>query len=125
MKSGPSEPLLQRMEQTIVVRTIRNGVVMIIPVLIIGAFALVLQSLPLHAYQRFLAETAVGGFIKSLLGMANKATFGTLSLYMAYSISRSYMKQKADADAVMAGAVVSRRPPSASMWFFVVRPWPG
>ncbi len=115
MKSGPSEPLLQRMEQTIVVRTIRNGAVMIIPVLIIGAFALVLQSLPLHAYQRFLAETAVGGFIKSLLEMANRATFGTLSLYMTYSISRSYMKQKADADAVMAGAVVS-----SLLSFFVV-----
>ena len=98
--------LLHRWEQTMSVRTIRSGLVNMIPVLIIGAFALILQTFPVEEYQRFIA-TLAGGFVLELLELVYSATFGVLSLYMTIFISRSYMKQKADPDAPMGGALAA------------------
>ncbi|MBR4703200.1 MAG: PTS sugar transporter subunit IIC, partial [Oscillospiraceae bacterium] len=98
--------LLHRWEQTMSVRTIRSGLVNMIPVLIIGAFALILQTFPVEAYQRFIA-TLAGGFVLDLLELVYSATFGVLSLYMTIFISRSYMKQKADPDAPVGGALAA------------------
>lgn len=78
----------------------------IIPVLIIGAFALVLQTLPIEGYQNFI-KGALGGFFLTLFELVYKATFGVLSLYVTYGISRFYMKLKVDADSVRGGAVIA------------------
>ncbi len=98
--------LLHRWEQTMSVRTIRSGLVNMIPVLIIGAFALILQTFPVEAYQDLIA-TLAGGFFLDLLKLIYSATFGVLSLYMTIFISRSYMKQKADPDAPPGGALAA------------------
>lgn len=45
---------LERAENATMVVAIRNGLIMSIPVLMIGAFALILQNLPIDAYQTFL-----------------------------------------------------------------------
>ncbi len=97
-----TEPV-RRMEQSVVVRAIRNGLVNMIPVLIIGAFALILIYFPVDAYQKALATT-VGSYFKKFFEFVNSATFGVLSLHMTYSISRSYMQLKADPDVVYGGA---------------------
>ncbi|MDO4845359.1 MAG: EAL domain-containing protein, partial [Oscillospiraceae bacterium] len=96
--------LFRKAEQSTAVRAVRGGLVNMIPVLIIGAFALILKTLPIDGYQRFLATDA-GGWLLSLFDLVYSATFGVLSLYMTYSISRSYMKIKADPDVVNGGAV--------------------
>ena len=85
------------------VRAIRHGLVNIIPVLLIGAFALILREFPVDAYKEFI-KTFAGGFLLELLNLIYGATFGVLSLYMTFSISRSYMKIKADSDSVKGGA---------------------
>ena len=97
---------IRKTEQTTVVRAIRSGLVNMIPVLIIGAFALIIKSFPIKAYETFIKEFA-GGFIYGLFNFIFSATFGILSVYMTFSISRSYMKIKADPDAVTAGAVIT------------------
>ena len=99
-------PLIRRVEQTTIVRAVRGGLVNIIPVLIIGAFALILQYFPVEAYKTFI-NTFADGFFQKLFEMVNKATFGVLSVYMTVSISRAYMKIKADPDAVSGGAVTA------------------
>lgn len=96
--------LLSKVEQLIVVRTIRSGLINLIPVLIIGAFALILKTFPVPAYQRLINEIA-GGFFLELLDLVYSATFGVLSVYMTISVSRSYMRLKADQDVPEAGAV--------------------
>ncbi|MBQ9413118.1 MAG: PTS sugar transporter subunit IIC/EAL domain-containing protein [Oscillospiraceae bacterium] len=97
---------IRRMEELTAVRAVRSGLVNMIPVLIIGAFALILKTFPVAAYQSLISTLADGFFLK-LFDLVYSATFGVLSLYMTYSISRSYMKLKNDTGAVNRGAAMA------------------
>ena len=97
---------IHAVEQSIIVRSIRNGLVNMIPVLTIGAFALIIKSLPIEGYQNFIS-TFANGLIFRLFDLIFSATFGVLSVYMTYTISRAYMKIKADETAFTGGAVIS------------------
>ena len=57
--------LARKLEDLTLVRVVRSGLVSMIPILTIGAFALILQTFPVTGYQRFLT-TAVGGFLLDL-----------------------------------------------------------
>ena len=97
---------ISKIENFTIVRSIRNGLIHIIPVLIIGAFALILQTFPVEAYTNAI-NTFLGGFFLNLFNVINKATFGVLSVYMTYSISREYTRLKSDSHTSISGAVVS------------------
>ncbi|MBO4384944.1 MAG: PTS sugar transporter subunit IIC/EAL domain-containing protein [Clostridia bacterium] len=101
-KSG----VFSRLEQTTVVRAVRGGLTNIIPVLTVGAFALILKSFPVDAYQKAIAGFA-GGFLPELFNIVFQATFGALSVYMTFSISWAFIKLKADDDTVKGGALVA------------------
>ena len=102
-KGNDKYSLIRKIEQAAPIRAIRNGLVSIIPVLIIGAFALILQTFPVTWYQNLVKDS----FFFKFLEVINKATFGVLSVYMTFSISRAYMKLKADHDAVSGGAIIA------------------
>ena len=53
---------VRRIEQATIVRGIREGLVNLIPVLTIGAFALIVNTLPIQPYQDFIQNFA-NGFI--------------------------------------------------------------
>ena len=106
MKKVDLMKFADKVQQFKLVRAIRDGLVNIIPVLIIGAFALVLKTFPIQAYQDFIASF-LNGFLFNLFNLINTATFGVLSLYMTFAISRAYMKIKADADIVHGGAIIA------------------
>lgn len=95
-----------RIENAVPVRAVRSGLINMIPVLIIGAFALILKTFPVDGYQTAISKLA-GGFFLDLFDLIYSATFGVLSVYMTFSISRSYMKLKADPEAVSAGAIIA------------------
>ena len=97
---------VHKIEDLTIVRAIRDGMIHIIPVLIIGAFPLIFLYFPVTEYQNFIAEF-LGGFFKNFFEMVNSATFGVLSVYMTYSISRAYMKIKSDSNVVNGGAILS------------------
>ena len=97
---------LRKIEQATVVRSVRSGLVSMIPVLIIGAFALIFKTFPVTQYQTFI-ETFLNGFLLKLFDIVYAATFGVLSVYMTFSISRAYMKIKSDQNAVSGGAVIA------------------
>ena len=87
-----------------IIRSIRNGLVNMIPILIIGAFSLVLMYFPITAYQNFIKSFA-NGFIYTLFDFIYSATFGVLSVYMTFSISRSYMKIQKEKNVAHGGAI--------------------
>jgi len=97
---------INRIERLTMVRVVRDSLVHIIPVLIIGAFALIVQTFPVGAYQNAISRLA-GGAILTLAELIYSATFGVLSVYMAYSVSRSYMRLKADPEANAGGAIIA------------------
>ncbi len=98
---------IRKTEQNTVVRSIRSGLVNMIPVLIIGAFALIIKTFPVEAYQNFIQKDFLGGFVYKLFDLVYSATFGVLSVYMTFSISRSFMKLKSDSNTMLGGAVVA------------------
>ena len=105
---------IRKIEDLTIVRSIRNGLIHIIPVLIIGAFSLILKTFPLTAYQTFIADFA-DGFLLKLFEFVYQATFGVLSVYMTFSISRSYMHLKQTSTVVSGGAILT-----SLMSFFIL-----
>ena len=98
--------LTSKIQQFSLVKTIRTGLVNMIPILTIGAFALVFKEFPVKAYKEFIASFA-NGFLFSLFNFVYSATFGVLSVYMTYTISRAYMKSKYDTDVPIVGANIT------------------
>ena len=103
----PQSSALNETKNGVVVRSIRNGLVTAIPVVMIGSFALVLKFLPVPAYQNFLA-TFGSGILPALFTSVNNATFGMLSVYMTVFISMSRAQLRSGTDEYPCGfAVVS------------------
>lgn len=96
------EKLMEKAEQITIIRAIRGGLLNITPILIIGAFALILKTFPVVPYQSFIT-TFADGLIVSFLDFIYSATFGVLSLYMTISISRSYARIKAESKRNVSG----------------------
>lgn len=86
-------------------QAIRESLIMIVPVIMVGAFALVLRSFPVNVYQEFIKNFA-GGIVDSFLGCLYQATFGILSLYMAVSLSMSYINKVENMQGNYFGAIV-------------------
>lgn len=68
---------------------IRRGLTAATPIIIIGAFALMLISLPIPSYQKFL-ESAFNGGLLTFLKLIYSSTFDMLSAYMVIVISYKY-----------------------------------
>ncbi len=71
------------------VSAIRRGLVSIIPVLLVGAFSLMIRYIPIDAYRHFL-ETFASGIIDRFLEAIYNVTFGLLSVYMCVSVGHHY-----------------------------------
>lgn len=82
-----------KIEETDAIKSIRNGLVMVIPILMIGSFSLLFKTLPIAHYQFFLKHFCSGALI-DLFSTIYNATFGMLSLYMVISISTSLSRIK-------------------------------
>ena len=83
--------IANKMENSRSISSIRTGLVMIIPVLMIGAFSLVLMSMPIDAYQNFI-KSAFSGAFREMLKFAYDTTYGMVSIYMTFTISYYYIK---------------------------------
>ncbi len=70
---------------------VREGLTGIMPVIITGAAALTIEYFPIEVYQNFIAGLFGGKFIEFLEIIYN-ATFGLMSVYLAVSISVSYIR---------------------------------
>jgi lactose/cellobiose-specific phosphotransferase system IIC component len=72
--------------------SIRKGLTYMIPLLLIGSFALMILSLPVPAYQDFM-KSAFGESWGSILLFIRDGTFNILSLLMVICISYSYINE--------------------------------
>lgn len=70
-------------------KAIKNGLVMVLPVLLVGSFAVLLAYFPIDAWQKFIS-TFAGGTIQCLLFMLQLTTLGMLPIYMTASINLSW-----------------------------------
>ncbi len=68
---------------------IKSGLIMVIPIILIGCFALIFKSFPIEAYQQFITEFA-GGFLRDLFTIIINATTGLFAIYLCCAISANY-----------------------------------
>ncbi|WP_419824979.1 EAL domain-containing protein [Anoxybacterium hadale] len=71
---------------------IRKGLTYMIPLLLLGSFALLINSLPIPFYQSFMAQS-LGEDWGLLLTVIHDSTFGMMSLFMVICISYSYANE--------------------------------
>ena len=84
MKNGASF-----LEDSILLSSLRQGVVLAIPFLMAGSIALVLNSFPVSGYQAFL-DGFLGGRVRDLLVLIYNSTLNALSLLLLVTISYNY-----------------------------------
>lgn len=82
-----------KIEDLIVLKAIRKGLTLTIPILLIGSFCLVLLNLPLPAYQDLLTQFPL---IREFPLAVHSVTLGAFSLYAAFSISLGYAQAYAE-----------------------------
>lgn len=67
---------------------LRDGIVMVMPLLILGAFAMIIAEFPLKAYLDFMAKT-FGESWNSFEGIIMNATYGIVALVACYGVASS------------------------------------
>lgn len=78
-----------RLERNPVFASVKRGLLLLTPVLIVGAVALMLRNLPIPGFQEWIMGAA-GGAVYSALGFVYDATIGIMSLCLLCGISYSY-----------------------------------
>lgn len=78
----------ERLERRPLLVSVRRGLIYIIPLVLIGSFALVVLSLPVPSYQAWLVRT-FGEQWRNVFDYLRDGTFGILSLILVLSISYS------------------------------------
>lgn len=83
--------LKKRFKNSVYILAIKHGLMLAIPFLILGSFALLLNSFPIAWYQDFLS-TFFGGRIESILTIMYSCSLGSIALILIITISLSYGK---------------------------------
>lgn len=95
IKEKNSTGMLQKMYDQLndvkILKCIRDGLVMMMPILMVGSIAILVYSLPIPAYQNFISNFLDGALYK-LAVFVNKATLGLMGVYFTFSISISYVR---------------------------------
>lgn len=103
-------PLSNKISSNHILQSISKGLMSLMPVMMVGAFANILQGLPIEAYQTFLVSSNLFALLQTFINI----TTNMLALYASFSIAYAYIKST-QYDA-FSGAVISL------MCFFVITP---
>lgn len=93
-------------------QTIRDGMVMVFPILLLGSIVLLLLNIPIAGYQDVI-KTFANGFVYDILIFIYSGTFGCLSCFVVSTLSLSYSKNSSGSQ-INFGAMLS-----AIVWFFI------
>lgn len=81
--------LFSRIQDLVVVQSIRFSLITMIPILMIGSFFLVVASIPIDGYQHLISTWNGGALLHIFEGIYN-TTFGMLSIYTAATVGYQY-----------------------------------
>ena len=79
-------------EASVIARTIKASLAMVIPILFIGSISVLLNGLPVPAYQEFL-DSFLGGALRSIIQIVQMTTIGILAVYITVALNQCYMNQ--------------------------------
>ena len=89
--------IIYRIENNSIISSVRKGFTLLIPALLVGAFALLFRSFPVPVFQTFIEKWA-GGVLHQILSFLFDATVGFMSIYLVMSISYYYAATMKDRD---------------------------
>ena len=98
--------IYERLNSIRLLQAVKGSLVMIIPVIMVGAFTIVLRSLPVPVYQTWLHSFADGA-IDTFCGYIHQATLGILSLYMVVSLAFCYASKVQEMSGNYMGTIIS------------------
>lgn len=81
--------LFSKIQDLVVVQSIRFSLITLMPVLMIGSFFLVIASIPIDGYQNVISTWNDGVLLHIFNGVYN-TTFGMLSIYTAAMVGYHY-----------------------------------
>lgn len=87
------EKTLYKFDNSRSISAIRRGFIMVIPILMLGSFALLLKEFPINLYQKLIREVFSGAFLK-MLNFIYDATLGMISVYIALVVSVKYVRME-------------------------------
>lgn len=87
--AAASHPIMNQIQNSIWAQSIRHGLTLAIPYLIMGSFSLLFRNFPHNGYQDFLL-TFCGGALASIFETIFTVSLGSLALVLAFTISLSY-----------------------------------
>lgn len=82
----------QKTGMGMVMKAVRSALIITMPILMIGSIALMFQSLPIPAYQKFITEF-YNGVIYDFFKIVNSACFGFFSVYIVINVSITYLSE--------------------------------
>lgn len=85
--------VIKEIDKSHTLSAIRRGLIMVIPILMLGSVAQILQNIPIKAYQNVLHQLLDGAFLQMLVFIYD-AAFGMLSVYIAFSITNCYLSSR-------------------------------
>lgn len=81
---------LKKLERVHFLNAVRGGFIAVLPIVMIGAATLVFRYFPIAAYQSFIEDFLNGWFIRTL-NLIYGATYGMMSVYLTFAISKAYI----------------------------------
>jgi len=104
------EDFADKVSNAIFIKAIRRGLVMTIPFMLLGSFAIFINNLPIPAYQQFMLSLFGEGW-RSFGGYLHQATFAIMALIMNLLISHTFISERnvrsGSAVSPFIGAIVS------------------
>lgn len=82
--------LSDRISGNLYLQSISQGIMVMLPVIIIGAFASLFSGLPVNFWQSFIQSTG----LSSALSMVINATTNMLGVYFTYGIARTFAEKQ-------------------------------
>ncbi len=82
--------IFDKIRNTLFCRSIRDGMVMALPILLVGSFAVMMNNLPFPGYIDFI-QSFGKGFFHIFFDFIQNATFGILSIYVTITISIAFI----------------------------------
>lgn len=99
------QKVMSRFQHSIYAQSIRHGLTLAIPFLIMGSFSLLLINFPIAAYQDFI-QSWLNGSAAEILSVMHQVSLGSLALVLIVTISISY-GQLAETDQFLLYPIVS------------------
>lgn len=96
-------PIANKLSTNLVIQSISKGMMSLMPILMIGSFASLFQSLPINAYQTFIADIGLYGILQSVVNV----TTNLLALYAVFCIANAFTKNRSEKNDPFAAGLIA------------------